>query len=264
MHSPRSGRSSGHFFPLSLRVSALLMMLLVGIAGCENSTSAGPVAAELEVFSGDGQEVPFNWDSPEPLVVRAVDASGNPVRNVPVSWSAPRGTLGSPVLTDADGLASTTWHVNFAGPEQAAATAPELEPVYFAAIGRPAGDGIQDFDVDHLQVGVNNGPATLHFRALVHGEDGVGHVSVRLFNSSGPQAGATLVLVDGDAHDGIWEGTLTIPQGTPGGTWNIRAMVAPPSEAGCNCIGYPRMHYGTDWFERHQLPSAIVIVSNAS
>lgn len=71
----------------------------------------GDVAALIAVRGG-GQRAPVGGELDEPLVVRAEDANGNPLDGREVRWTPMAGS-GSvdPVttVTDADGLAQTTW-----------------------------------------------------------------------------------------------------------------------------------------------------------
>ncbi len=70
----------------------------------------GPVNS-VEVVSGGGQVVPAGEAFPEPLVVRVLDASGNPLPGGSVNFSAAGGATISttnPVIADANGLAQTT------------------------------------------------------------------------------------------------------------------------------------------------------------
>jgi hypothetical protein len=80
---------------------------------------------------------------PEALVVRVVDAAGSPVPSVSVTWQALRGggSVGTPVaITDAAGLAQTTWRLGTgAGTEQMArAVAAGVTPAAFLATGSAA------------------------------------------------------------------------------------------------------------------------------
>ena len=69
-------------------------------------------ATVLEMVSGDGQSALVGSSVADPLVVRAKDASGNPVAGIAVSWvvGSGDGHLGPETsLTDGQGLASTRW-----------------------------------------------------------------------------------------------------------------------------------------------------------
>lgn len=69
-------------------------------------------AARLEKTGGDGQEAMVTSPLPEPMVVRAVDAPGNPVPGVRVAWKLfyGGGTVAPPEsVTDAQGYARATW-----------------------------------------------------------------------------------------------------------------------------------------------------------
>jgi uncharacterized protein YjdB len=84
-----------------------------GVTGTAQITVAAPVPAapaRLVYVSGSGQTGRNNQALPNPLVVRVLDASGNPVAGVSVSWSSDRGEV-SPTtsVTDAQGYTSTVW-----------------------------------------------------------------------------------------------------------------------------------------------------------
>lgn len=65
-------------------------------------------AQQLTMISGNGQLTLEQFPATQPMVVRAIDGSGRPQANVPVTWSVTRGqgTLRNPQMqTDADGYA---------------------------------------------------------------------------------------------------------------------------------------------------------------
>lgn len=260
----RARRAPGPGAPLALRFPALLAALLSGVFACDSSTSAGPVPAQLQIVSGDGQETSFNREVPEPLVVGVTDGSGRPVAGVPVAWSAPRGALDETSVTDADGLASTTWFVDFLGSERAEASVEGLAPVHFSTLGRNPDTGLQDFRLDPIEADVSSGPATVQLSVVANSEDEWGHVLVRLTApENATAASGSLTLVEGTPGDGKWEGTVEIPQGAPDGSWTAYVTLAAPSEQGCNCLGYPRNHYPSSSLENYGLPSALHVVSSA-
>jgi 5-hydroxyisourate hydrolase-like protein (transthyretin family) len=86
-----------------------------GLAGSPVSfthTALAGAATILEAVSGDGQHALVGTSLPDPLVVRARDAAGNPVEGLPVAWVVGTGG-GSPApqtsKTDGQGLATTLW-----------------------------------------------------------------------------------------------------------------------------------------------------------
>jgi aqualysin 1 len=85
----------------------------------------------------DGQSAPAGTTLPKNLIVRVVDASGNPVAGVPLSWSV---TSGGGSLTDAEnishvkGFATATWTLGpNPGTQTVRVTAPGLPNLTFTA-----------------------------------------------------------------------------------------------------------------------------------
>ncbi len=69
-----------------------------------------PAGAALDKASGDNQTAPAGTTLPQPIVVRARTALGVPLAGVVVTWSSTAGSLGATTsVTDAQGLAQTTW-----------------------------------------------------------------------------------------------------------------------------------------------------------
>ncbi|HUF35812.1 MAG TPA: Ig-like domain-containing protein [Gemmatimonadales bacterium] len=77
-----------------------------------SATAAAGSASQLQIVSGDDQTAPAGEQLPAELVVRATDASGNPVAGVIVEWRVDSGggsATPESSATDADGRASTRW-----------------------------------------------------------------------------------------------------------------------------------------------------------
>ena len=71
--------------------------------------SASAFAQQLQLVSGNGMLVNEQFTSTSRMVVRAVDAAGQPLAGVPVTWrvTAGQGTIHTPTtVTDSEGLAS--------------------------------------------------------------------------------------------------------------------------------------------------------------
>ncbi len=85
----------------------LLFACTIAVLSLANSPAA---AQSLSIAAGDGQVVYEGFRSTSPLVVKAVDASGNPLEGVAVDFSVTEGD-GAPMIpqtvTDSDGLAGT-------------------------------------------------------------------------------------------------------------------------------------------------------------
>lgn len=95
----------------------------------------GP-AAEVRPYGGNGQAGTADATLPLPIEARVSDAYDNPVQGRTVTWSvtAGGGAVSAPeVLSDADGIASTTWTLGAAGEQALRATVPGLAPALFTA-----------------------------------------------------------------------------------------------------------------------------------
>lgn len=95
------------------------------------------VATRLESARGNGQSGTVGTELPQPLVLRALTASGELVSGVSVSFAVTQGsgTLNTTsVITGVDGLAGVTLRLGAtAGPVRVTATAAGLNPVVFEA-----------------------------------------------------------------------------------------------------------------------------------
>jgi len=97
-------------------------------------------AAALVKVSGDGQTAAPRAQLALPLVVKVVDAVGEPVSRVTVTWATAHGGTLAPrtTLTGSDGTAQATWTLGLLeGEQKATATAPGLAPVTFTARAVP-------------------------------------------------------------------------------------------------------------------------------
>ena len=115
------------------------ILLLAALPACSGGGTDVPKPANLTVVSGQAQSGIYGQALAQPLVVSVTDASGAPVANAAVLWSATNGTLGaSSTLTDATGQASNTWTLGSNVVQQTAAAAVDgVPPVVFTATGRP-------------------------------------------------------------------------------------------------------------------------------
>lgn len=101
-----------------------------------------PLAA-LQKLSGDAQPGQLGVALAQPLVVRAVDQYGNPIRDVEMTWSVPSGggALGTASsTTGADGTASATWTLGptLGHPQVARASAGTFSVTFNATPSLPA------------------------------------------------------------------------------------------------------------------------------
>ena len=94
-------------------VAAAAVCILLS-AACEDEIPPEQRVTAVEVASGDNQQAEVGTTLAQPLVVRAVDSQGRPVRGAPVEWqvAAAGGTI-SPIdeRTDTEGLARANWTI---------------------------------------------------------------------------------------------------------------------------------------------------------
>ncbi|HEX2188187.1 MAG TPA: Ig-like domain-containing protein [Longimicrobiaceae bacterium] len=139
------------------------------------ATASAPAGNSLSLAkaAGDGQAAAAQTFLPAKLVVRVVDASGNPVPGLQVTWS-PGATSGwpSPNLsgTDPDGRASTTWIVGSAGVNTMTASVAGASPVTFTATVSEQGPGLTKVRGDGTTATVGTPADWLHVR--LRGPDG--------------------------------------------------------------------------------------------
>jgi hypothetical protein len=125
--------------PRCTACAALAAITLLALGGCADSS--GPSApASVVAAAGGGQVGPVNSLLPQPIVATVLDAAGQPVPGVQVSWSAEAGGRATAAtnVTDAQGQAHARWVLGAtAGPSRATATVAELEPATFTAYAEP-------------------------------------------------------------------------------------------------------------------------------
>ena len=104
-------------FQRSLFATCIGLVLLGGAASCGGGGDdpVDPVAAtpaRLDVVSGNNQNAVVGTQLPDPLVVRVVDASGNPVRDQLVNFRIVKGggsVFAGAASTNADGIVQERW-----------------------------------------------------------------------------------------------------------------------------------------------------------
>ncbi len=111
-HAADASRASSDRPPIR-RQAIAIGVLLVAVACGDTVTEPPPpsqpaVASQLAIVEGDAQVAAAGSTLPRLLSVRALDASGVPVEDVAVTWSALRGgrVSSTSTLTDEDGVAS--------------------------------------------------------------------------------------------------------------------------------------------------------------
>lgn len=145
-----SSRTSGQRRTLGLgRLVSLLFIPF--LASCGESGPAAPAA--LQIVAGDGQTGTVGQAVEQSLQVRVVDANGNAIADVTVTWgvTAGGGSVGqSSSVSGADGVASVTWTLGTeAGAQRATAEAGGVSTSFSATAvaGPPATVSLAPSDV---------------------------------------------------------------------------------------------------------------------
>jgi len=115
----------------------------VAVNGAETtfSVTTSPSAATLAKVSGDNQSVTVNQAFAQPLVVRVLNAQGQPVQGASVSFTVAAGSAGvspSVATTDSDGRASATATAGaVAGPVTVTVTVEALSTTFSLTVAPP-------------------------------------------------------------------------------------------------------------------------------
>ena len=208
-----------------------------GLAGSPvtfTHTALPGAATTLERISGDNQSAVVGTSLPDPLVVRARDAAGNPVAGLGVTWVVTTG--GGTVLpqngtTGPDGLASTRWSLGPSpGGNTVAAVISGVGTVGFTATGEagaPPGLSIE-----------TQPPATA-VRGIALSRNPV--VQLREPDGSARAQAGIPVTVDLAAVEGTLRGTLTRNTG-PDGRAEFRDLIL-EGPAGSYALGFAAPGY---------------------
>ena len=148
-------------------------------------TATGP--SQLEKFAGDNQTGPPGSALSNPLVVRVLDAAGDPVNGVTVNWEiVDGGGSVSPQssTTNSQGRATTTWTLGAGGNQTARATVSGIGSVTFnataeSAIPSPSRSTV-DVDPDAIPVA---GSSTITVRVRDSGGNPLPGISVSASSS---------------------------------------------------------------------------------
>jgi len=117
---------------LSLNITRQGSALITAIGTIANDDQRAP--SQLTIVSGNGQNGIIGRSLAEPLVVRVVDQSGEPIQGVTVQWRVTRGTaLLDPAtsVTGPIGRTATTVTLESLGPIEVEASVPQLASVTF-------------------------------------------------------------------------------------------------------------------------------------
>ena len=112
-----------------------------GVVFSATATTAPP--SNLVAAGGNAQTGTVGAELPQPVVVRATDAVGNPKPGVVVTFSVTSGSLSATsAVTDADGLASVLWTLGAAsGTQNLSASVSGLAPLTLTATALPGAPG---------------------------------------------------------------------------------------------------------------------------
>lgn len=223
----------------------MLVGLLIAVGGSACRDVAGPDdgPASLTIVSGDGQEaVTANGSQtstgtgalPDSLRVRVTNSKGDPVEGARVTWTTRAGSVSpSTSLTDSAGMATARWswhapQTGFVAPGVYTATAflAGVDSVTFTGYAR-VGVALRDLEISPDTVTVASGPATVI--VTIHVTDDrtastLDYTSVQFASPPGvPFTGwlEPLTRVSGTPADGVWQGSITVPEGTYPGDWEI-------------------------------------------
>ncbi|HZW10895.1 MAG TPA: Ig-like domain-containing protein [Phycisphaerales bacterium] len=125
--------------PIASDVMGVALFLLLCACG---DTSGPPAPASVRATGGEGQIGPVHSLLPDPVVATVLDASGQPVAGVEVTWSAEGDGRMTAVThtTDAQGQARARWVLGgVEGVSRATAAVAQLEPATFTAIAEAPG-----------------------------------------------------------------------------------------------------------------------------
>jgi hypothetical protein len=207
-------------------------LLLHGLAACADTTEPA-VPTDLEIVAGDEQEALHAATLPEGLRVRVTDQRGQPVAGVTVTWSATIGPISpSAPVTDESGIATASWTLGTVsgtyriGAHSATATVAGVGSATFTGYLR-LGLEMEDVSFSPSEVDVTSGEAPVF--VTVRATNDYGSVTGVAVRFTSPSAGqvigfSPLERTDGTAQDGVWEGTVAIPQGAEAGVWTLSGV----------------------------------------
>lgn len=228
------------FTGIGMRIIRVLAVVVVsGLAACADPTEPGEPPPSLEIVGGDGQQALGHQTLVDSLHVSVMDHEGKPIPGVLVDWRASSGAISpSRNATDAAGVASAEWAFyspttgpSPVGTHRAIATIVGGDSVVFIAHAR-AGVVLRAVSITPDRVNVSSGAATVTM--AVHVTDdrtglGVQFGSVQFHDGTPASSGggwwvAGLTLVSGSPADGVWQGTITVPQGAGAGVWTVARL----------------------------------------
>ncbi|HET7229615.1 MAG TPA: Ig-like domain-containing protein [Longimicrobium sp.] len=192
-----------------MRRSLIAAAALLALAACSDSTGSGSPAASLRVHSivAEGTINAAAGDVVPAVTVRVLDANGNGVSGVRVTWSvaAGTGTLSSAqTVTDATGRASVQWSLGMEmGTQAVEAVAGSVAPVRISTAAA-APSGVLEVVSGSGQIGTVGQPLPQPLVLRYRRADGrpVTGAEVRVVDAAGGTAtpGSALTGADGTAR----------------------------------------------------------------
>jgi adhesin/invasin len=170
------------------------------------ATASAGAARGLIIVSGNGQSAPAGSALPAPLVVRLLDAGGNPIAGGAVSWVVGQGGGGVEPATSAtapDGTASASWTLGpGVGPNTVSAVVSGVGTVQFTATATaaPATRLLLNGGNDQTAPPQTRLPAPISVKAVDGNGNGVGGVVVTWAVTAGGgslSAPSTVTRADG-------------------------------------------------------------------
>jgi hypothetical protein len=256
----------------SLSTRSLIVAIAVLACGDPSEPSG---SLSIEIVDGDGQQaVTMNGAQTftgtgylaDTLRVRVVNSAGNPVEGVTVIWAADAGGLEPNVsTTDASGIAAARWSwfstvTGWApvGTHRATAGVPDVGTVNFTGQAR-AGVVLHELSISPDTVDVSTGAAQSTIAVRVTDDRpgfGMSYVLAFFFSPAGSGSMiTTLAPVSGSPMDGVWEGTITVPQDADAGSWELFQLTLGWGCGGANRIVMPGVK-----LEQLDLPSQFYVL----
>ncbi|AHG93864.1 Ig domain protein group 2 domain protein (plasmid) [Gemmatirosa kalamazoonensis] len=163
-----------------------------------------PVAARLVVTAGDNQVAAGNTPTPIQPAVRVVDANNFPVPNVTVDFRV-TGGAGSVTtrtdISDANGIAQTTWTLGPSGPNTLVASVPSVPAVPAVTFRATASTGLTSIVLgDAFSCGINSSRQVVCWGDNTYGQLGDGTRTSRGVPRTAGTSAQFTQLVAGASH----------------------------------------------------------------
>jgi len=224
---------------------------------------------EQEAVTANGAITVIGLGGPSDSIrIKVVSADGSPVAGEQITWSTNGGGVAvRSTTTDATGEVAARWswwtqQTGYvpAGTYLATASTSSGIKTTFTGYAR-VGPLIKSMTISPASVDVSSAAKTV--TVTLHVTDdrtGFGVTNIQLvFASAGKPSFATgPTLTSGAPNDGTWQGVMTIPQGTPAGTWTFSSGSL---QWGCGSVN--GIFLTPSQLQKFQLPMSFT-VSNSS